>query len=278
MAWALQKGSMPTLNNDTLDKELARAAMVESGAVHLATSYTQLFSVEEAFVRLGQSRQTGELLVLNKDESIQVFVEDGFIVQAIGKKEQGEIAAIRALNLEAANFVWAAGSKAMEKNLHIDIREHVLRYSLNRDQKIARNRELQERETLALPATDSRRVALEKAKEGEYYFVTAAAPTERVPLKKAVTMLGRGTYCDWAIDDIRISRKHCVLQIASEGILVRDMDTINGTFINDKLINDGYLKAGDKLSLGGYVMTLQGGPRKADSPLRPKQASMAAVS
>lgn len=258
MAQALQPSGMPAIKNDTLEKELVRAALSDSGTVHLANNYNQLFSVEEAFVRLGQSRQNGELLVLNKEESIQIFVEDGFIVQAEGKSEQGEAAVIHALNLEASNFVWVADSKPLLKSIHIDIRQYVLRHSLARDQKIANTLEVEKRETLALPHTDSKRVSMEKTRDTGFYFVTATDPMGKVPLKKAVTLLGRGAYCDWAIDDVRISRKHCVLQIASRGVLVRDLDALNGTFINSKLITDGYLKPGDKLSLGGYVMTLRG--------------------
>jgi hypothetical protein len=266
---------MTVIKDSSVDQDLARAALVESGTVHLATSYTQLFSVEEAFVRLGQSRQNGELLVLNKDESIQIFVEDGFIVQAIGKSEQGEAAVIHALNLEAANFVWAAESKPMERELQIDIRQYVLRHSLTRDQRIAQTLEVHKRETLALPKTDTRRTLLEeKLDDAGYYFVTSTDPMGKVPLKKTVTLIGREIYCDWAIEDVRISRKHCVLQIASRGILVRDLDATNGTFINGKLVTDGYLKPGDKLSLGGYTMTLQGG-KKAAVPTRSSRTILA---
>jgi len=257
-----KREGMRAIKENSMEQELAHAALVDSGSVHLAISYTQLFTVEEAFVRLGQSRQNGELLVLNKDESIQVFVEDGFIVQAIGKSEQGEAAVIHALNLESANFVWAAESKPLERDIHIDIRQYVLRHSLTRDQKIAQTLEVHKRETLALPKTDTRRTSLEeKLNNTGYYFVTATDPMGKVPLKRTVTLIGREIYCDWAIEDARISRKHCVLQIASQGILVRDLEATNGTFINGKLITDGYLKPGDKLSLGGYIMTLRGGKK-----------------
>jgi hypothetical protein len=267
---------MPSIKDDSLDRDLAQAALVDSGSVHLATSYTQLFTVEEAFIRLGQSRQNGELLVLNKDESIQVFVEDGFIVQAVGKSEQGEAAVIHALNLEAANFVWAAGSKALEKDLHIDIRQYVLRHSLSRDQKIAQALEVHKRETLALPKTDTRRTSMEeKLNDTGYFFVTATDPMGKIPLKKTVTLIGREIYCDWAIEDVRISRKHCVLQIASRGILVRDLEATNGTFINGKLVTDGYLRPGDKLSLGGYVMTLGGNQIVAAAPTRSAKTALA---
>ena len=246
-----------TLKNKSSTDELARAALLESGTVHLGTNYNQLFTVEEAFVRLGQSRQTGELLILNKDESIHVYVDNGFIVEAKGTSEEGEAAVIHALNLEASNFVWAAEVKPMKKDLKLDIRQYVLRHSLNRDQQIAQSLMVQKRETLALPRTDSKRLGHKDGTEDmRFYFVSSVDPMGKIRIKKAITLVGREIYCDWAIEDARISRRHCVLQTASRGILVRDLQATNGTFINGNLVADGYMKPGDKLSLGGYMLTL----------------------
>ena len=246
----MQQNSIKLIRNEKVD-------LADSGTVHLTTNYNQLFTVEEAFVRLGQSRQNGELLVLNRDESIHVFVENGFVVHASGKSEEGEAAIIHALDLEESNFVWAAEAKPLQKDIHIDIRQYVLRHSLTRDQQIARSLEAQKRETLALPSKGTSIPSPAEPLNTGFYFVTAVDPMGKIFLKKAVTLIGREIYCDWVIDDVRISRKHCVLQLANRGVLVRDLEATNGTFINGKLTTDGYLRPGDKLSLGGYLLTLR---------------------
>ena len=48
-----------------------------------------------------------------------------------------------------------------------------------------------------------------------------------------------------------------MLEITDRGVLVKDLDSTNGTFINGAPVRDGYLNEGDRLSLGTYGMTLR---------------------
>ena len=46
-----------------------------------------------------------------------------------------------------------------------------------------------------------------------------------------------------------MSRRHCCLALDSEGVLVRDLGSSNGTWINGTRIDDGLLRPGDVLSI-----------------------------
>ncbi len=54
----------------------------------LVENNRQLFTVEEAFVRLGQNRQAGCLIVFNPREEFHLFVEEGLVVCALGRTEK----------------------------------------------------------------------------------------------------------------------------------------------------------------------------------------------
>ncbi|HJU40073.1 MAG TPA: FHA domain-containing protein [Tahibacter sp.] len=61
--------------------------------------------------------------------------------------------------------------------------------------------------------------------------------------------IGRQQDCDIAIPGDEISRHHAKIQVLPDGVMVEDMGSANGTFINDKRVHSGVLKAGEELRL-----------------------------
>lgn len=62
-------------------------------------------------------------------------------------------------------------------------------------------------------------------------------------------VIGRQADCDIAVPVEEISRHHARVRIASDGLLIEDLDSANGTFINDKRIRSELLRPGDELRL-----------------------------
>src|SRR4051812_25375894 len=73
-----------------------------------------------------------------------------------------------------------------------------------------------------------------------------------IPLDGVVVVVGRHRWCDVRIDSSRVSRRHCDLVPEGEGILVRDLGSANGTWINGTRIEHGILRPGDELSIAHY--------------------------
>ncbi|MBS0558000.1 MAG: FHA domain-containing protein [Proteobacteria bacterium] len=62
--------------------------------------------------------------------------------------------------------------------------------------------------------------------------------------------LGRSSECDVAIPSDEISRHHAKLQVVPDGVLVEDMGSANGTFVNNQRVHGSTLmKHGDELRL-----------------------------
>jgi pSer/pThr/pTyr-binding forkhead associated (FHA) protein len=60
--------------------------------------------------------------------------------------------------------------------------------------------------------------------------------------------VGRNSDCDICIPIDEISRNHAKLQSASDGVVVEDLASANGTFVNDQRVHAGtLLKAGDEV-------------------------------
>ncbi|HEY0230427.1 MAG TPA: FHA domain-containing protein [Dokdonella sp.] len=62
-------------------------------------------------------------------------------------------------------------------------------------------------------------------------------------------VIGRQPDCDIAVPAEEISRHHVRLRVTPEGLLVEDLGSANGTFINDKRVQSGLLKPGEELRL-----------------------------
>ena len=70
-------------------------------------------------------------------------------------------------------------------------------------------------------------------------------------LSDGVRTLGRATAADFIVDAPLVSRVHCRLSaLPGGGLEVRDLESTNGTFVNDQRIDTALLSSGDKLRVG----------------------------
>jgi pSer/pThr/pTyr-binding forkhead associated (FHA) protein len=89
-----------------------------------------------------------------------------------------------------------------------------------------------------------------------------------------VTVVGRREYCDILIDDVSLSKRHCVL-VKTEGLLIiRDLATTNGTKVKGQKIKWAALLPEDKISLGSVKFKVYLGP---DDVLSPSEAAAKGV-
>lgn len=70
--------------------------------------------------------------------------------------------------------------------------------------------------------------------------------------------IGRANHCDMIIAGTHLSREHAQLTINRDSILVRDLDSATGTFINDVRIAEGVAYPGDHVRLDVYNFRLYG--------------------
>jgi len=68
------------------------------------------------------------------------------------------------------------------------------------------------------------------------------------PVSGAV-VIGRATECDISVQADEISRRHALVKPTLDGLSVEDLGSSNGTFINAKRVQQGFLNPGDELRL-----------------------------
>ena len=73
-----------------------------------------------------------------------------------------------------------------------------------------------------------------------------------VVIDKPIVLVGRHPDCDFIITDSpKISRKHCCLALVNSQLFVRDLESMNGVWVNEDRVEQLQdLSAGDELMIG----------------------------
>ena len=65
-------------------------------------------------------------------------------------------------------------------------------------------------------------------------------------------MSGRHPDSDIFLDDVTVSRKHAVFVRTPGGFVVRDVGSLNGTYVNRELVDEVALSTGDEVQIGKF--------------------------
>jgi HD-GYP domain-containing protein (c-di-GMP phosphodiesterase class II) len=68
--------------------------------------------------------------------------------------------------------------------------------------------------------------------------------------------IGRLKGCDVVVDDEAASRRHCTIAAREDACVVSDLQSANGTFVNEKRIVSQAIARGDKIRIGSTVIEL----------------------
>lgn len=80
-----------------------------------------------------------------------------------------------------------------------------------------------------------------------------------------IFVIGRSVECDLPIVNISVSREHCRIIGDEKGFRLEDMDSHNGTFVNDIPVKSHILAHGDKITIGNTCLMFLSEP-EADLP------------
>jgi diguanylate cyclase (GGDEF)-like protein len=98
-----------------------------------------------------------------------------------------------------------------------------------------------------------------------HIYPTGPTMGARYPLTEAALVVGRGEDCTIQIQDHSVSRRHARIEHAQDGFYVHDLQSTNGTFVNDRPVADALLHDGDYLRVGNCIFRfLAGGNVEAE--------------
>ncbi len=77
----------------------------------------------------------------------------------------------------------------------------------------------------------------------------------RYLLDTAETKIGRDINNEICLDDITVSRSHALIS-KSDGYTIKDLGSLNGTYLNAVVVREAKINAGDEVQIGKYHLTL----------------------
>lgn len=96
------------------------------------------------------------------------------------------------------------------------------------------------------------------------------------PIINPRTVIGRAENCDLQVPLLSVSRRQCELIVSEEDVKVKDLGSSNGTYVNNRRVNEVEVQAGDRLVIGPIVFTLQIGGRPEEiQPIKTRGQIMA---
>ena len=81
----------------------------------------------------------------------------------------------------------------------------------------------------------------------------------RYLLNTDVVTAGRHQDSDIFLDDISVSRRHAVFNRSPEGTIVKDLGSLNGTYVNRELVEETLLAQGDEVQIGKFRLVFYTG-------------------
>ena len=80
----------------------------------------------------------------------------------------------------------------------------------------------------------------------------------RFLLNTESSTVGRHPDSDIFLDDISVSRRHAEFLRRPEGTVVRDAGSLNGTYVNRRLVDEVLLQHGDEVQIGKFRLVFYG--------------------
>lgn len=81
----------------------------------------------------------------------------------------------------------------------------------------------------------------------------------RLALAKETTTAGRHPQSDLFLDDITVSRRHAEFIREGDGFKLRDVGSLNGTYLNGERMEEAALQNGDEIQVGRYKLAFYAG-------------------
>ena len=84
----------------------------------------------------------------------------------------------------------------------------------------------------------------------------------RFEIEHQPVTIGRGSDCTIQLQDDSVSRRHCTIVPDPTGILLNDLGSTNGTYVNNEVIDQHLLRENDRIQVGRSIFKFLTGANK----------------
>ena len=81
-----------------------------------------------------------------------------------------------------------------------------------------------------------------------------------IDLQQGVMSVGRDPQCDIFLNDMTVSRSHAEIEVSPSGCVIRDKNSFNGVWVNDRMVEACALKPNDVIQIGAFCLVYRERP------------------
>ena len=106
-------------------------------------------------------------------------------------------------------------------------------------------------------ATEAGGLPHSQLESGQALLVVQRGPNagSKFLIDKDVTTTGRHPESDIFLDDVTVSRRHAEFKRQDGMFVIRDVGSLNGTYVNRQRVEETQLANGDELQIGKFKLT-----------------------
>ena len=108
--------------------------------------------------------------------------------------------------------------------------------------------------------------AVQALPQGSALLIVQRGPNagSRFLLDHDQTTVGRHVDSDIFLDDISVSRRHVQFRRTGDGVVVEDLGSLNGTYVNRELVDEVLLQPEDEVQIGKFRLVYYASAKDAD--------------
>ena len=204
------------------------------------------------------SRRSGQITFRSGESYGFVYIQHGGVLHAMCGVNEGEEAVYLMLS-------WPGGSFLLDE----DILPHKRTVNLSWEQLLlegARRADLGggTKQPMGAPVTTPEPLTSTRTKDSQPKLTVTAPdqPPVIFELEEEYTHAGRGPGNEIPLPYPSISNRHCIFILSGSDIVVRDLNSSNGTFVNGEAIAETVLRPGDMIQVGVVQMKFEPGMRR----------------
>jgi pSer/pThr/pTyr-binding forkhead associated (FHA) protein len=202
------------------------------------------------------SRRSGQITFRSGESYGYVFVQQGRVLHAMCGTIEGEEAVYTMLTWPGGGFT-----------LNEDILPHKKTITLTWEQLLfegARRADEGADTVAGAPVVTAEPVVSTRAHESQPKLIVTRPdlPEITFELVQEYTHLGRAPGNEISLPYPSISSRHCIFIISGPDIVLRDLNSSNGTLVNDEPVNEAVLRPGDVIRTGVVEIKFEAGMKR----------------
>ncbi|MCX8032684.1 MAG: DUF3662 and FHA domain-containing protein [Thermoleophilia bacterium] len=107
--------------------------------------------------------------------------------------------------------------------------------------------------TAILSRTEAERLGLAQQ------LIVIRADGREQRFSKSRVLIGRSREADFRLDDPEVSRKHALVFWSEGEIVIKDLESTNGTMVNGRLVSSATVRPGDVVTIGDHRLFIETG-------------------